>query len=97
MRSRIMFNPTSTNFSYNGLLYPDWGEFYEDLEETNFPKKPEPIGKSVIINMFLHLSYNGPAGSNRGNLGPVPAPVARGCHGPPKTLLLALKGTTDPE
>ena len=32
----------------------------------------------------------GPAGSNRGKLGPVPAPVARGCHGPPNTLLLAL-------
>ena len=32
----------------------------------------------------------GPAGCNRGNLGPVPATVARGFHGPPNTLLLAL-------
>ena len=34
----------------------------------------------------------GPARSKRGNLGTVPAPVARGCHGPLKTLLLAPLG-----
>ena len=34
--------------------------------------------------------YTGPAGSNHGNLGPVPAPVAQGCRGPHNTLLLAL-------
>ena len=41
-----------------------------------------------LPNIYIFIP-TGPVGINHGNLGPVPAPVARGCHGPPKTLLLA--------
>ena len=44
----------------------------------------------IFFNSYLNNSLFGPAGSNRGNLGLVPAPMARGCHGPPNTLLIAL-------
>ena len=44
----------------------------------------------------MQLFSYGPAGSNRGNLGPVPAPVARGCHGP-QTATSPLKELRDPQ
>ena len=43
-----------------------------------------------IGNRDADTTWFGPAGCNRGNLGPVPAPVEWGCHGPPNTLILAL-------
>ena len=36
----------------------------------------------IFTKVDAYTSYNGPVGSNHGSLGPVPAPVARGCHGP---------------
>ena len=41
-------------------------------------------------SQFKEQQTIGPVGSNHGSLGPVPAPVARGCHSPHNTLLLAL-------
>ena len=47
------------------------------------------ISLTFISKCYFYLPIFGPAGCNRGNLGPVPAPVARGCHGPPNTMLLS--------
>ena len=41
-----------------------------------------------IFYIFITYTLCGTAPSNRGNLGPVPAPVARGCHGPLKHSFL---------
>ena len=43
-------------------------------------------------NLYLCLIV-GPAPSKHGNLGPVPAPVARGCHGPLKHSYLPNLGS----
>ena len=43
---------------------------------------------SVFYNYSVHILRPGPAPSKRGNLGPVPAPVAWGCHGPLKHCYL---------
>ena len=45
---------------------------------------------SEILRSEDKATISGPAGSNRGNLGSMPAPVARGCHGPRNILLLFL-------
>ena len=41
-------------------------------------------------------NITGPAPSKRGNLGPVPAPVARGCHGPLNNATCPIRGLQDP-
>ena len=40
----------------------------------------------------MHILYIVPAPSKRSNLGPVPTPVARGCHGPLKHSYLPYLG-----
>ena len=50
----------------------------------------ENLHPPQFFSNILQFMMAGPAGSNRGNLGSVPAPMARGCHGPHNTLLLAL-------
>ena len=48
------------------------------------------LNKFAFVEPHWNSDVEGPVGSNHGSLGPVPAPVARGCHGPHNTLLLAL-------
>ena len=50
----------------------------------------DEIHETIFSREELHYNEFVPVGSNHGSLGPVPAPVARGCHGPHNTLLLAL-------
>ena len=49
-----------------------------------------PLIENKIPEHAANMAGLGLAGSNRGNLGPVPAPVGRGCRGPPNTLIIAL-------
>ena len=47
----------------------------------------------------MHLLYgviSGPAPSKCGNLGTVPAPVARGCHGPLNNATCPIRGLRNP-
>ena len=49
-----------------------------------------------IFTKGLQGQIYGPAPSKRGNLGPVPAPVARGCQGPLNNSTCLIRGLRNP-
>ena len=71
------------------------------LDVSNFiflpwEKLQHNLTSSIFIMLYFNTSISGPAPNKRGNLGPVPAPVARGCQGPLNNSTCLIRGLRNP-
>ena len=91
LKFHISIFPTNSKY---GLFCSFQSQYFESIKEYHKVcieiQKQRTTLRLLFVDHQVRYNTLGPAGSNLGNLGSVPAPVARGCHGLHNTLLLAL-------
>jgi hypothetical protein len=68
--SRVLFFYSSDQEPYDPTLHhrPDWSAFYKNLEEELPPKIPEPLGKSVTMQVLADANHAGNIVTRRSHL-----------------------------
>ena len=57
LRSKLVFDPYTRDWSDINWIQHDWSEFYPDAMEAIPPNAPKPRGKPVQINLFCDAAH----------------------------------------
>jgi hypothetical protein len=68
-RSKIVFNDNEVDWDASKYKKVDWTDFYPNAEEPIPPNDPEPHGKPVQINCFVHAGRAGNKVTRRSHSG----------------------------
>lgn len=67
--SRIVFDPTYPVIDHNQFGKKDWTRFYGPVEEPIPPNAPEPLGKPVVIRIYVDADHAGDVLTRRSRTG----------------------------
>ena len=57
--SRFIFDPMEPNVGDSDFVECDWSDFYPGVEEALPPNAPKPLGKGVMLRMFVDSDHAG--------------------------------------
>ena len=60
----MVFDPNYLEIDHDNFPKRDWDHFYSDVKKCILPDMPEPLGKEVLLRLYMDADYTGD-GSNR--------------------------------
>eukprot|EP00804_Cyclotella_cryptica_P021849 CCRYP_000809-RA/>CCRYP_000809-RA protein AED:0.35 eAED:0.35 QI:0/0/0/1/0/0.33/3/0/307 len=57
--SRLIFDPKEPDVRKSDFVVCDWSDFYRGAEEALPPNAPPPLGKGVVLRMFVDSNHAG--------------------------------------
>jgi hypothetical protein len=63
--SSLIFDPKEPNVGNSDFVECDWSGFYPGAEEALLPNAPKPVGKGVMLQMFVDSDHAGDKVSRR--------------------------------
>ena len=57
--SRLIFDPKEPNVGKSDFVECDWSDFYPGAEEALLPNTPKPLGKGVMLRIFVDSNHAG--------------------------------------
>ena len=57
--SRLIFDPMEPDVGDSNFLECDWSDFYPGASEALSPNAPKPLGKGVMLQMFVDSDHAG--------------------------------------
>ena len=67
--SRIVFDPTYPDIDRSQFPRQDWKRFYDNVKEPMPPNAPKPLGKPVVIRIYVDADHAGDAITRRSRTG----------------------------
>ena len=67
--SLMMFDPKYPEIDHDNFPRRDWNNFYGDMKELLPPAMPKPLGKEVILRMYVDADYAGEGATRRSRTG----------------------------
>jgi hypothetical protein len=67
--SRIVFDLTYPVIDHNQFGKKDWTRFYRPVKEPIPPNAPEPLGKPVVIRIYVNADHAGDVLTRRSQTG----------------------------
>ena len=65
----MVFDPSYPVIDEENFPKQDWSNFYGDVTEQMPPKMPEPLGKEVILRLYVDADYAGDGVNRRSRTG----------------------------
>eukprot|EP00956_Cyclotella_meneghiniana_P027178 scaffold60433_cov44-Cyclotella_meneghiniana.AAC.4 len=67
--TRLVFDAKEPSFAKGQFLKCNWGPEYGDVKEAIPPDMPEPLGKEIVLRMFVDSDHAGDKSSRRSRTG----------------------------